>query len=77
MTLNNTKYVTIRFEGQLLELLEKVCRLRGETRSSFIRRAVNESLAKLSYLDADAKKALGFAVRIPGMENEPTEKSSI
>lgn len=42
------------------ELLEKVCRARGEDISDFIRRAIRKELARLSYYPEEVKKALGI-----------------
>ena len=48
------------------ELLEAVCRARGEDVSSFVRRAVKTELAKLSYYSPDVKKALGVKINENG-----------
>ncbi|MDY6769132.1 MAG: hypothetical protein SVW02_03445 [Candidatus Nanohaloarchaea archaeon] len=48
-----------KFQKKHAELLEEVAATRGEDMSSFIRRATLRDLARLSYLDAEAKKALG------------------
>lgn len=50
---------SVKMERKLIQLLDKICKLRGETRTSFIRRAVLRELANLSYLDDKSKKALG------------------
>jgi len=42
-----------------LEILRRVCQARGETLSSFVRRAVRRELARLSFLTPEEKKALG------------------
>jgi hypothetical protein len=42
-------------------LLEKVCKLRGEDQSDFVRRSIKKELASLSYLSAEDKKALGVS----------------
>ncbi len=52
------KATGIKFEEKLMRLLDKVCKLRGENRSNFIRRSVLKELARLSYLDNKSKKAL-------------------
>jgi uncharacterized protein (DUF1778 family) len=48
----------IRFDSELYELLKKVADARGESVSTFVRRAVLRELARLSYLDEERKKAL-------------------
>ena len=40
-------------------LLDKVCEMRGEQLSSFVRRAIRKELAALSFYPEDVKKALG------------------
>lgn len=55
--LSNTIGVRIELEDR--ELLEKVCKARGEDLSSFIRRAIRKELASLSFYSEDVKKALG------------------
>lgn len=52
-------YIGTRVEVELKELIEKVCKARGEDLSSFLRRAVKKELAALSFLSEDEKKALG------------------
>lgn len=54
-----TKTVGVRFQPKDKDLLERVCKARGEDVSDFIRRAVKTELAKLSFYSADTKKALG------------------
>lgn len=51
--------VFARMPQNTLSLVKRVCRLRGENVSVFVRRAVLAELARLSFLDADTKKALG------------------
>jgi hypothetical protein len=58
-----TKPLGVRFEVRAAELLAKVCRLRGEDVSDFVRRAVLTELAELSYLSEEEKKALGLLKR--------------
>jgi uncharacterized protein (DUF1778 family) len=48
----------IRFDSELYGLLKKVADARGESVSTFVRRAVLRELARLSYLDEERKKAL-------------------
>lgn len=50
----------VRVSKQDRQLLEKVCKARGEDLSDFIRRAIKTELAKLSYYPQDVKKALGI-----------------
>ena len=45
-----------------IDLLKKVCQLRGEGVSDFVRRAIRIELARLSFLSEEEKKALGFKV---------------
>jgi hypothetical protein len=54
---NNTVSARMTEEDKIL--LEKVCRLRGEDLSDFVRRSVKKELASLSFLSDDEKKALG------------------
>lgn len=49
-----------------IELLKKVCQLRGENVSGFVRRAIKTELARLSFLTEEEKKALGFRVNTVG-----------
>jgi hypothetical protein len=53
--------VFARMDQDLVDLIKKICRLRGEDLSDFVRRAVKLELARLSYLSEDEKKALGFS----------------
>ena len=55
---NKTKVISIRFLPYHAELLSAVCASR-EDKSDFVRRAVLRELAELSFLDGDARKALG------------------
>ena len=50
----------VRVSEQDRQLLEKVCKARGEDLSDFIRRAIKTELARLSYYPQDVKKALGI-----------------
>jgi len=52
--------VSIRVTKRDKELLEKICRARGEDPSGFVRRAVRKEFAALSYLPEEEKKALGI-----------------
>lgn len=44
------------------ELLNKVCKARGEDISDFVRRSFRKELASLSFLPDEDKKALGVKV---------------
>lgn len=55
-----TKPLGVRFNVRSAQLLARVCQLRGEDISDFIRRAVLTELAELSYLSDEEKKALGM-----------------
>lgn len=54
--------VFARMPKEDVELLKKVCKARGEDLSDFVRRSVKKELARLSFLTAEEKKALGFKV---------------
>ena len=56
---NNTVSARMSHEDKIL--LEKVCKLRGEDQSDFVRRSIKKELASLSYLSAEDKKALGVS----------------
>jgi hypothetical protein len=56
------RVIGVRFPLEDKELLEKVCKARGEDVSDFVRRSVRKELASLSYLPAEDKKALGTKV---------------
>jgi len=51
--------ISFRVSQEDKELLEKVCKARGEDISSFIRRAYRKELANLNFLSEQDKKALG------------------
>ena len=51
--------IGVRLPAKDVLLLKRVCRSRGEDLSDFIRRAIRTELAKLSFLSALDKKALG------------------
>ena len=55
------------------ELVRRVSAARGETISSFVRRAILRELAGLSYLTSDEKKALGL--RAPDINHTGGEKN--
>jgi metal-responsive CopG/Arc/MetJ family transcriptional regulator len=54
------RWINVRFERRIAEIIDQVCRARGEDRSSFIRWAVKNALATLNYLTSEEKKALGI-----------------
>jgi len=54
--------VFARMHQRDIDLLKKVCQLRGESISDFVRRATRIELARLSFLSEEEKKALGFKV---------------
>jgi len=47
------------FSRKHVDLINKVCEQRGESKSTLFRRAVLRELASLSYLSPEEKKALG------------------
>jgi len=51
--------VNLWMDKELKELAYRVARMRGETLSSMIRRALRRELASLNYLSDEEKKALG------------------
>jgi hypothetical protein len=51
------------FDPEDKRLLAKVCEERRENFSVFIRRATMQELARLHYLPAEAKKALGIVAK--------------
>ena len=54
------KIIFTRINSEDLDLIKKVCQLRGENISTFVRRAVYQELARLGYLDKERQKALGI-----------------
>ncbi|MCP8321732.1 MAG: hypothetical protein H3Z52_12460 [archaeon] len=52
--------IGFKLEAKDRELIEKVCRARGENISSFVRRAVRRELAGLSFYPNETMKALGL-----------------
>jgi len=50
--------ITFKLEEADRGLLEKVCRARGESLSSFVRRALRREFARLGFLSQDEVKAL-------------------
>lgn len=52
--------VSVRFTKRIRDLIRKVANARGSDESTFIRQAVHQELARLSFLTDDEKKALGI-----------------
>ena len=57
--MSNTEIIFSRLSRKDNELIKKVCELRRERISDFVRDSVMLRLAELGYLETDAKKALG------------------
>jgi uncharacterized protein (DUF1778 family) len=55
--------IGVRIPKEDRELLNKVCKARGEDLSDFVRRSILKELANLSFLSDDRKKALGIKNR--------------
>lgn len=53
-----TRHVGFRFPIEDIELLQKICKLRGEDMSDFVRRSTRKEMARLNYLSGEDKKAL-------------------
>jgi len=58
--------ITFKLEEADRQLLEKVCRARGESLSSFVRRALRREFARLGFLSQDEMKALEIGEREGG-----------
>jgi len=52
--------IGVRVSEEDRQLLDRVCKARGEDLSDFIRRAIKKELASLSYYPQEVKKALGI-----------------
>ena len=52
--------IGVRVSKEDRELLDLVCKARGEDLSDFVRRSIRKELASLSFLSKDQKKALGM-----------------
>jgi len=50
----------VRLDKEDRELLDLVCKARGEDLSDFVRRSILKELASLSFFSKDQKKALGI-----------------
>jgi len=57
--------ISVRILLEDRELLDKVCKARGEDLSDFVRRSIRKELASLSFLPDEDKKALGIKVTNP------------
>ncbi|MCL7384413.1 MAG: ribbon-helix-helix protein, CopG family [Thaumarchaeota archaeon] len=53
-----TKQIPVRLDEDTWRLLKRVCNLRGETLSTFMRRALRRELARLGVLEEEACKIL-------------------
>ena len=52
--------IGVRISKEDRELLDTVCRARGEDLSDFVRRSIRKELASFGFLSDDQKKALGM-----------------
>ncbi len=52
------KNIPVTLDEETWRILKKLCRLRGEPMSVFIRRAVRKEMARLGALDDETKQAL-------------------
>ncbi|MCJ7633557.1 ribbon-helix-helix protein, CopG family [Candidatus Bathyarchaeota archaeon] len=50
----------VRVSPKDRELLERICKTRGEDLSDFIRRAIKKELASLTFCNQETRKALGI-----------------
>lgn len=55
---NKTKIIGARFKPKDEELIKRVCTLRGEDISNFVRRAVFKELIRLKFIKGEMKQAL-------------------
>ncbi len=53
-------YIGSRIETETQQLVLKICKMRGEAVSDFLRRSLKKELASLGYLSAEEMKALGL-----------------
>jgi hypothetical protein len=58
--------IGVRISVKDRQLIQRVCRARGEDLSDFVRRSIKKELALLSYLPAEDMKALGIQTRKGG-----------
>lgn len=52
--------IGVRISKEDRDLIDHVCKARGEDLSDFVRRSIRKELASLSFLPDDQKKALGI-----------------
>ena len=52
--------IGVRISKEDRELIDQICRARGEDLSDFVRRSIRKELASLSFLSDNEKKALGI-----------------
>ena len=51
--------IGVRISRKDRDLIDQICKARGEDLSDFVRRAIRKELAMLSFLPDEDKKALG------------------
>jgi uncharacterized protein (DUF1778 family) len=56
---NKSSFITVRIPREKYDLVKRICLLRGEDISDFVRRAIYKELAYLSVLSEEEKKSLG------------------
>lgn len=54
--------LAVRVSEKDRELLEKICKTRGEDLSDFMRRAIKKEFASLGFCNQETKKALGITL---------------
>ena len=54
-----TTQISVRIESEMIQLVTKVAKERGEQLSDFVRRAIRIELSNLGYLGENERKALG------------------
>ncbi len=52
--------IGVRIQKEDRELLDFVCRARGEDLSDFVRRSIRKELASLNFYNRETRKALGL-----------------
>jgi len=65
--------VFARMNQDDVDLIKRVCEMRGEDLSNFVRRAIKLELARLSYLSEDEKKALGLRPFISSSDSDQSK----
>ena len=63
-------YVAVRFDREVYELMKKVAEKLGVTLSDFVRMAVREKLARMSFLDDETKKVFGIKETEKGEQSD-------